>query len=394
MDSINGVSCCSSLTPIQRILSSCPSLTPFMAKWTLRWNLIRGSEIAPGLGARLARPFGCLLKVFHSIILGRIKTQLTRECWLLLVSGSGYVSVSGSRSASVCVSLSWQWGLRPGAVTASKEVGKGEGGSTVSLAGHKVSEESQNHCKCWTNLALHARGWRVLLSKTSFVWGRGRERMRRGESGRGESRKWEVAAGCLRVLDTPSTLHFLIKFLYCKCKMNLAHSHMSSPCLKVVTATGGWTQGQAEWLTLVSCCGLPMALACLRFYSPATAVSCILSLPFSLSFRRAVSFIVPSIVANCKAAKLHSFVFLFRLGLDDSPLRRCCCCGCQQVTMVVAPCRCALRVGKLLLQYPSLPSLVQLLLRSHGLPLITTSNWFVSRSLACPSPLLASQVCH
>lgn len=113
-----------------------------------------------------------------------------------------------------------------------------------------------------------------------------------------------------------------------------------------------------------------------------------------LSFRRAVSFIVPSIVANCKAAKLHSFVFLFRLGLDDSPLLRCCCCGCQQVTMVVAPCRFALRVGKLLLQYPSLPSLVQLLLRSHGLPLITTSNWFVSRSLACPSPLLASQVCH
>lgn len=157
------------------------------------------------------------------------------------------------------------------------------GGSTVSLAGHKVSEESQNHCKCWTNLALHARGWRVLLSKTSFVWGRGRERMRRGERGRGESRKWEVAAGCLRVLDTPSTLHFLIKFLHCKCKMNLAHSHMSSPCLKVVTATGGWTQGQAEWLALVSCCGLPMALACLRFYSPATAVSCILSLPFSFS---------------------------------------------------------------------------------------------------------------
>lgn len=120
MDSINGVSCCSSLTPIQRILSSCPSLTPFVEKWTLRWNLIRGSEIALGLGARLARPFGCLLKVFHSIILGRIKTQLTRECWLLLVSGSGYVSVSGSRSASVCVSLSWQWGLRPGAVTVRK----------------------------------------------------------------------------------------------------------------------------------------------------------------------------------------------------------------------------------------------------------------------------------
>lgn len=134
MDSINDVSCCSSLTPVQRILSSCPSLTPFVAKWTLRWNLIRGSEIALGLGARLARPFGCLLKVFHSIILGRIKTQLTRECWLLLVSGSGYVSVSGSRSASVCVSLSWQWGLRPGAVTASKEVGKEEGALSAWLA--------------------------------------------------------------------------------------------------------------------------------------------------------------------------------------------------------------------------------------------------------------------
>lgn len=54
----------------------------------------------------------CLLKVFHSIILGRIKTELTRECWLLLVSGSG--SGSGFVSVSVCVSLS-----RPGAVTAS-----------------------------------------------------------------------------------------------------------------------------------------------------------------------------------------------------------------------------------------------------------------------------------
>lgn len=194
MDSINGVSCCSSLTPDRRILSSCPSLTPLMAKWTLRWNLIRGSEIAlSGRGARIARPFGCLLKVFHSIILGRIKTQLTRECWLLLVSGSGFVSVSGSRSASVCVSLSWQWGLRPRAVTvtAGKELRKW-GRSTVSLAGHKVSEESQNHCKCWTNLALHARGWRVLLlPKKSFVWGRGRE-----WQGEREGREQEVGSSC------------------------------------------------------------------------------------------------------------------------------------------------------------------------------------------------------
>lgn len=41
-------------------------------------------------------------------------------------------------------------------------------------------------------------------------------------------RKWqqevcgEGRVACLRVLDTPSTLHFLIKFLHCKCKMNLA----------------------------------------------------------------------------------------------------------------------------------------------------------------------------
>lgn len=71
-------------------------------------------------------------------------------------------------------------------------------------------------------------------------------------------RKWqqevcgEGRVACLRVLDTPSTLHFLIKFLHCKCKMNLALlcSHMSSPCLEVVTtATGGWTVGQLAGLT-------------------------------------------------------------------------------------------------------------------------------------------------
>lgn len=159
-------------------------------------------------------------------------------------SGSGFVSVS------VCVSLSW-----PGAVTvtAGKEwEWEWEWGKAREEAGELSAWLA---IKCRKNHKIIVNVERI----SHYTQGAGacfcpRQVLRVGGGGGGGEK---VAAGSVcgvgqraRVLDTPSTLHFLIKFLHCKCKMNLAllcsaRSHMSSPWLEVVT----WTEGQLAGLT-------------------------------------------------------------------------------------------------------------------------------------------------
>lgn len=64
-------------------------------------------------------------------------------------------------------------------------------------------------------------------------------------------RKWqqevcgERRVACLRVLDTPSTLHFLIKFLHCKCKMNLAL--LARICPRFASKSSLLRQADGQW---------------------------------------------------------------------------------------------------------------------------------------------------
>lgn len=74
----------------------------------------------------------------------------------------------------------------------------------------------------------------------------------------------------------------------------------------------------------MSCCGLPMALACLRFYFASAAVSCILSprRVFYCGLNRCCPLLLTAKLQQHCIPSPPPPCFLFRLGLDVTPLRR------------------------------------------------------------------------
>lgn len=110
---------------------------------------------------------------------------------------------------------------------------------------------------------------------------------------------WATWVGCW-LLGYRLALHYLIKFLHCKCKMNLPAAHMSLPGESSVRQNA--EHKTAGTCILPSCPKawpereLPLALACLRFYFAwvvVCLVACVLCLLLWLQA------LLP-IVANCK----------------------------------------------------------------------------------------------